>query len=128
MQAAGDAGLVREQKKLIPQRAGTLERGGDAIESVHAARIVNCTGPELDIVRAGEPLFDALIAAGRIRPDRCRIGIDTDPESLGAIAGDGRVSDSLFVVGPPTKGAFWESIAVPDIRVQTDALAKRLAA
>jgi uncharacterized NAD(P)/FAD-binding protein YdhS len=102
-------------------------RGTDRVETIHAARIVNCTGPELDIVRAGEALFDALLVAGRIRPDPCRIGIDTDPDSLGAIAKDGRVSRTLFVIGPPTKGAFWESIAVPDIRVQTDALAKRLA-
>ncbi len=78
-------------------------------------------------MRAGVPLFDALLANGRIRPDPCRIGIDTDPDSLGAIGRDGGVSDSLFVVGPPTKGAFWESVAVPDIRLQTDALAKRLA-
>ena len=29
-----------------------------------SARIVNCTGPEIDIVRAGEPLLDALLGAG----------------------------------------------------------------
>ena len=44
-------------------------RGSDAVETLRVARIVNCTGPELDIVRAGEPLLDALLAAGRIRPD-----------------------------------------------------------
>jgi len=103
-------------------------RGTDRIETVHAARIVNCTGPELNIVRAGEPLFDALLSSGRIQPDPCRIGIDVDPDTLGAIGRDGAASGSLFVIGPPTKGAFWESIAVPDIRAQTDALAKRLAA
>jgi uncharacterized NAD(P)/FAD-binding protein YdhS len=102
-------------------------RGGDRIETARGARIVNCTGPELDIVRAGEPLFDALLAAGRIRPDTLRIGIDTDPETLGAIDRDGRASGTLYVIGPPTKGAFWESIAVPDIRLQTERLAKRLA-
>ena len=32
----------------------------------------------MNIVRAGEPLFDALIAAGRIRPDPLRIGLDVD--------------------------------------------------
>lgn len=102
-------------------------RGGDRIETIRAARIVNCTGPELDIARAGEPLFDALLAAGRIRPDPLRIGIDTDPDSLGAIDRAGRVSATLHVIGPPTRGAFWESVAVPDIRLQTHALAKRLA-
>lgn len=102
-------------------------RGSDRVERVTAARIVNCTGPEMDIVRAGEPLFDALLASGRIRPDPCRIGIDVDP-ALGAIGADGKPSDSLFVIGPVTRGAFWESVAVPDIRGQAEKLAKRLAA
>jgi uncharacterized NAD(P)/FAD-binding protein YdhS len=102
-------------------------RGGDAVETVRAARIVNCTGPELDIVRAGEPLLDALLAAGRIRPDPLRIGVDVDLECR-ALGADGKASGSLFVIGPVTRGAFWESVAVPDIRVQAERVAARLTA
>lgn len=102
-------------------------RGSDAVETVLAARIVNCTGPELDIVRAGEPLLDALLAAGRIRPDPLRIGVDVDIECR-AIGADGKASGSLSVIGPITRGAFWESVAVPDIRVQAERVAARLAA
>lgn len=102
-------------------------RGSEAVERLSARRIVNCTGPELDIVRAGEPLFDALIGRGRVRPDVCRIGIDVDAE-LRAIGADGRPSDTLFAIGPMTRGAFWESIAVPDIRGQAARIAERLIA
>ncbi len=101
-------------------------RGGEAIESVHAARIVNCTGPEMDIVRAGEPLLDALLASGRIRPDACRIGLDVNWD-LRAIDAEGRASETLFAIGPITRGTFWESVAVPDIRAQAERLARRLA-
>ncbi|MGQ0587901.1 MAG: FAD/NAD(P)-binding protein [Sphingosinicella sp.] len=106
---------------------GWRPRGSDAVESVSARKVVNCTGPELDIIRAGEPLFDALVAAGRIRPDVCRIGIDVD-EELRAIGADGRSSETLFAIGPMTRGAFWESIAVPDIRGQAARLARRVTA
>src|SRR6185436_11794115 len=30
-------------------------RGSDKVEGIRVARIVNCTGPEMDIVRSGEP-------------------------------------------------------------------------
>ncbi len=91
------------------------------------ARIVNCTGPEADIRRAAEPLLRNLVAAGRIKPDLCRIGIDIDEE--GHVLGtDGAPSPTLYAIGPMTRGAWWEIVAVPDIRGQVAALAERLAA
>jgi uncharacterized NAD(P)/FAD-binding protein YdhS len=102
-------------------------RGGESVETLRVARIVNCTGPEVDIARAGEPLLDALLAAGRIRPDPLRVGIDVDADCR-AIGADGRASATLSVIGPITRGAFWESVAVPDIRAQAERVAKRLAA
>ena len=100
-------------------------RGSGAVRALRAARIVNCTGPELDIVRAGEPLFDALLARGTIRPDPLRIGIHVDTECR-AIAADGTASNRLSAIGPVTRGRFWESVAVPDIRVQAQAVARRI--
>jgi uncharacterized NAD(P)/FAD-binding protein YdhS len=101
-------------------------RGREAVETLRVARIVNCTGPELDIVRSAEPLLDALLAAGAIRPDPLRIGIDVDAECR-AIGADGRPSERLSVIGPVTRGAFWESVAVPDIRGQAERVARRIA-
>jgi len=112
---AGDGGAI------VRFRA----RGRDEIESLRVARIVNCTGPEVDILRAGEPLLDALVAAGRIRPDALRIGIDVDLDCR-AIGAGGSPSDRLSVIGPITRGAFWESVAIPDIRVQAERVAARL--
>ena len=90
------------------------------------ARIVNCTGPESNILRVDEPLLRRLVAAGRIRPDVCRIGIDIEEDGR-VVAADGSASNSLFAIGPMTRGAWWEIVAVPDIRQQADALARRLA-
>ena len=101
-------------------------RGSASVEAVEAAQIVNCTGPEMNIIRAGEPLFDALLAAGRIRPDPLRIGLDVDWECR-VLGEDGCSSATLSAIGPVSRGTFWESVAVPDIRVQADRVAKRLA-
>ena len=100
-------------------------RGSSTVESLQVARVVNCTGPSGNPVGAGEPLLDRLLAAGRIRPDPCRIGIDVDAECR-AQSADGSASETLRVVGPLTKGAFWEIVAVPDIRGQVRDLALSL--
>lgn len=102
-------------------------RGGGEDQGLGAARIVNCTGPELDIVRAGEPLLDALVARGRIRSDPLRIGIDVDLECR-TIGADGAASERLYAIGPIARATFWESVAVPDIRVQAQRVARRIAA
>jgi uncharacterized NAD(P)/FAD-binding protein YdhS len=102
-------------------------RGGEAVETLRVARIVNCTGPECDIVRAGEPLLGALLEAGRIRQDALGIGIEVDGQCR-AIGRDGAANETLSVIGPVTRGTFWESVAVPDIRAQAERVAARLIA
>lgn len=102
-------------------------RGASEVERLRVRRIVNCSGPELDIRRAGEPLLDALIHADRIRPDSCRLGIDVDPESR-ALNAAGERSDSLYAIGPMTRGAFWETIAISEIAAQAQRVAARIAA
>ena len=100
-------------------------RGSDAVESLRVARIVNCTGPESDIANVGEPLLDALLASGLIRQDVLRVGVDVDEECR-VIGANGMASDSLSAIGPVTRGTFWESVAVPDIRTQAAQVAERL--
>jgi uncharacterized NAD(P)/FAD-binding protein YdhS len=100
-------------------------RGADAPETLRVARIVNCTGPEADIARAGDPLLGALLEQGRIVPGSCRLGIAVDPQCR-TLARDGTPSERLLAIGPLTRGAFWESVAIPDIAVQAANAAARL--
>lgn len=100
-------------------------RGHDAPEQMTVQRIVNCIGPLGDLDRTQEPLLRRLVGRGRIRPDSVNLGIDVDSEAR-TIAADGTSNDDLFALGPMTRGAFWEIVAVPDIRTQTWTLARRL--
>lgn len=112
-----------------PEGAGVAvtwrPRGADTIETLHARRVVNCTGPLGDLSRSTEPLLQRLVERGRIRPDSQHLGIDVDPEAR-TIAAEGTPNERLFALGPMTRGAFWEIVAVPDIRQQTWTLARRL--
>jgi len=100
-------------------------RGSDDTETLVAQRIVNCTGPQGDLTRTGEPLLRTLYERGVIRPDPAHLGIDVDSRAQ-TIAADGTGNGWLYALGPMTRGAFWEIVAVPDIRQQTWTLARRL--
>ena len=100
-------------------------RGSTDPVVTRAARIVNCTGPQGDLLRSDEPLIRHLVASGAIRPDPLRLGVDVDAQSR-AIRRDGSADDRLHCIGPMTRGGLWEVVAVPDIRQQSWDLARRL--
>ncbi|MEP9404099.1 FAD/NAD(P)-binding protein [Sphingomonas silueang] len=100
-------------------------RGSDARRTEAFARIVNCTGPQGNLLRSPEPLLRQLTAAGIVRPDACRLGIDVDAATR-VVAADGQAHPRLHAIGPMTRGMWWEVVAVPDIRVQCATLARAL--
>ena len=75
--------------------------------------LIDCTGPSHDPAR--NPLTGPLIASGRARLDPLRLGLDLD-DCGRVLTADGVADPALFVLGPPARAAFWETIAVPDIR------------
>jgi uncharacterized NAD(P)/FAD-binding protein YdhS len=101
------------------------ERGATTEKRLHAHRVINCTGSETDCRRIDDSLITSLFVQGLARPDPLFLGLDVDPQ--GALIGyKGRPSLSLFTLGPTRKGQLWETTAVPEIRQQTEQLAKHL--
>ena len=90
-----------------------------------AALVINCIGPESDYRRIEHPLTTSLMKRGLIRPGPAHLGIDALPN--GTIIGqDGVASDVLYTLGSTVKGVLWEVLAVPEIRVQAERLARIL--
>ena len=100
-------------------------RGADLPETLLAQRVVNCTGPQGDLLRTTEPLLQRLAQRGLIRPDSAHLGIEVDNQAQ-TVNARGQINPALYALGPMTRGAFWEIVAVPDIRNQTWSLARRL--
>ncbi|MGK9233086.1 FAD/NAD(P)-binding protein [Inquilinus limosus] len=112
------AGRLRSVSAAEDELTVTLRRRGAAAEeSRSVGRLVLASGPETDPARTDDPLLRSLLAGGAARPDRLRLGLDVDTEGR-LIGHDGQPSPRLFALGPPTRGAFWEITAVPDIRRQ----------
>ena len=104
---------------------GWRPRGSDALKTDRFARFFNCTGPQGDLLRTRESFLRLLLAGGHIRPDKHRLGIDVNAQAE-TIDVNGNANPHLLAIGPVTRGAFWEIVAVPDIRVQTWNLARKL--
>jgi uncharacterized NAD(P)/FAD-binding protein YdhS len=101
-------------------------RGATGEETLQADLVVNCTGPA---GHAAQPdlLVAALLGGGLARPGPLGLGLATDAEGR-VLDAHGRASRPLWALGVVRRGELWESVAVPDIRVQAATLAGRLLA
>jgi uncharacterized NAD(P)/FAD-binding protein YdhS len=106
-------------------RVAIRRRGAQTIETLDVARIISCKGVTSDPAKNANPLVESLFAQHLARADPLRIGLDVDADGA-LIDAEGRASERLFAIGPMSQAAFWEITAVPDIRLQTAALARNL--
>ena len=122
------AGRIVAAQRIEGQVAvDILRRGGGAIVTRRFARIIDCTGLSESPLQSANPLLRALLERGAARQDALGIGFDV-AEDLGLVGADGRVSRRVKAIGPLARAAFWECIAIPDIRLQCAQLADALAA
>jgi uncharacterized NAD(P)/FAD-binding protein YdhS len=97
-------------------------RGESKERTMQVARIVECTGIVKNPLHTTNPALRSLLDQGLARIDPLQIGIDVTA-GCALIDRFGVSSERLFAIGPLTRAAFWEVIAVPDIRNQCADLA-----
>lgn len=102
-------------------------RGGESLVTRRVQRVINCTGPESNYRRLNHPLVRDLREQGLIVADPLGLGLLTDAQGA-LLDREQQVSGVLHTLGPARKGQLWETTAVPEIRVQAQALALRLLA
>ena len=101
------------------------QRGSFVRHRLEVGAVINCTGAAFDVITSSDPLVMQLRNEGFARPHPTGLGFDVD--RTGALIGaDGRASPTLFTLGPPTQGAFWEATAVPEIRKRAEYMAQIL--
>src|SRR5205807_2427512 len=88
--------------------------------------IINCAGPEECYRRLADPLVQHLFATERARPGAMELGLDVD-DCGRLLDREGCAQPGLYVLGPPTRGRFWEITAVPWIRAHAVRIAEHIA-
>jgi uncharacterized NAD(P)/FAD-binding protein YdhS len=120
---AGRVTDVREEGKGLA--VDIQRRQTRTVETLHVARIYDCTGIVKNPEEGSLAILRSLFERGLARSDPFKLGLDVTMECA-LIDSAGTPSGTLFAVGPPTRGTFFEIDAIPDIRVQCKALAERL--
>jgi uncharacterized NAD(P)/FAD-binding protein YdhS len=115
--------LLEDEQNISAQ---ILQRNGQPM-TLHVARVISCTGADEDYRRVPNPLIQSLLNTERIAPNYIGKGIQTDSHGA-VIDADGVTNDWLLTLGPPRLGGLLETIAVPELRKQAEALASYLSA
>ena len=118
--------IARAKQGEIGIEVEIAKRGGGRMTRTFA-RLIDCTGLADDPTRSENPLIRALLARGAARTDPLGIGLYID-EDYALIDASSRRSSRVRAIGPLARAAFWECIAIPDIRLQCRDLAERIAA
>ncbi len=128
LRQTGQLIVHRGQVLGVRYRAGRLTiEANTAVGRTELAAdwMINGSGGTTDISATASPLLRDLFGRGMARPDPLRLGIDADP--AGAVLGaDGRPSTFLHALGPPLRGLWYETTAIPEIRDQAAALADHI--
>ena len=115
------------------QRVNAVQSGAEVtvrtvtgLETFTTARVINCTGPDMNYRRVNSPLMNSLFAHGLASPGPLGGGFNC--ARTGALIGaHGDASRILFGLGPGRLGNLLESIAMPEIREQVVELSALIA-
>jgi uncharacterized NAD(P)/FAD-binding protein YdhS len=101
----------------------TLRDASGCARPLTCQRVVLAVGPESNYRRVTHPLVQALLGSGFARLDPLGLGLDVDTE--GRLRDEeGSPSSRLWALGSVCRGAFWESTAVPELRLQAARVAQ----
>lgn len=116
---AGRLRSISEERGALAASYSRRNARSDNPSSERFGAIFNCTGPLGAMGRTKDPLLRQMIDDGIVAIDHLGMGISVDSES--------RAGEGVWALGPLTKGAYWEIVAVPDIREQVACVADRIA-
>ncbi|MFZ2235312.1 MAG: FAD/NAD(P)-binding protein [Dokdonella sp.] len=138
-QVAATLASLRESGHLTVNAARpvSIRAEGDRIELIFIPRhqsttkaltfdcVINATGLESHLDSSANPLLRSMFTVGLTRAGPHGRGLDTSSDGH-LIDRGGAVQPNLYTLGSPRVGSLWESIAIPDLRVQASELAASL--
>jgi uncharacterized NAD(P)/FAD-binding protein YdhS len=105
----------KQYRVLMEEGRITLALHAEGAEHLfYPSRIINCTGPQMDVTRSAKTLLRQAVADHVIEPHATTLGIAVDPNHRAW----GTAYPALYVVGPLMTGQLLESTAVPELRIQ----------
>lgn len=108
-----------EDQKVI---VSYVKKGSEKVEAIQADYVFNCSGAETNLAKNDQQLIKNLLKNNLIIPDDLNLGIQVTAK--GEVRG--KAKGLLFAVGHILFGERFETIAVPELRVQCSELADHI--
>jgi len=121
---AGNVRDIREVNKAIEVNYYNRRTRKDELLTVQ--RVINCTGPESSIKKTANTVLVNMSKRGVLTADPLELGINADAHDFKVIDKYGEKLNNIYTLGTNLRGMLWESTAVPELRVQTEKLAKEI--
>ncbi len=132
---------LREEKKFLPYTGKMKNCFEDEDGKIHVIfankktgedqhlivdRIINCTGPDSKLQQSDNILVRNLATKGFIVADIFNLGIKTGNNNYSIVDAHGKNHPGVFTLGSNLKGKLWESVAVPELRVQAEETSRQI--
>ena len=117
LHAASIVKVEAAQQKIVVH----LEDG----KTIAGDLVLNATGPSTKFTATRSQLLQNLLKRGVVAPDDTNMGVRVDPDHTALTEGGDR-SPWLLALGPMLRGTYWETIAVPELRIQARRVAETL--
>jgi uncharacterized NAD(P)/FAD-binding protein YdhS len=98
------------------------------IKTIKVSRIINCTGPQTNLKESENQLLHKLFMEGFLSQDELNLGTRIDLSTYEIINSTNQVVPCFFTLGVNLKGELWESVAVPELKVQAKEVAHQMVA
>ena len=109
-------------QKLEASDSGLLVRLENG-QSLMGDLVINATGSSSKFTATGSVLLQNLLHRRLVAPDVTDMGLRVSPDHT-VLTSKGNPSPWLLALGPLLKGTYWETIAVPELRLQARRVAE----
>jgi uncharacterized NAD(P)/FAD-binding protein YdhS len=106
--------LINVNAKDNSFQVGLRTRGHENATTENFDAVINCTGPERDPKRAGNPFMAHLVSNGLATPSPFGLGLEVD-KSCQSLSINSVPVNNLFILGPLTRNRFGEINGIPTI-------------
>jgi uncharacterized NAD(P)/FAD-binding protein YdhS len=114
-----EAGSIEKVEESAGRIAVHLEHGHTITGDV----AINATGPSTRFTATKSTLLRNLLRRGLVAPDAADLGVGVERDHTVLTAAGDR-SAYLLALGPLLRGTYWETVAVPELRVQARRVAQ----
>jgi len=130
LQTSGQMEVIGGRIDNLQEQSGNISvtiqlRKQSVIRELNVGTVVNCTGPQTNYNDLQDQLIMNLMSKKMILSDPLKMGIQATINGE-VLQNKQEVSKDMYALGSMLRGLFWETTAIPDIRVQTEHIAKQI--